>query len=278
MFTNLFGGRLRLAAVTLLFGVAFSSAAIAATGALEVKVTDTEGNPVAGAAVTASTPESLTQKSGTTGADGAVRLVGLDPSEDYVVTVVAEGFRPQRNEGLLVVTDRTYNVPFMLQAGEGDIEEIITYGRSGLGQVVDTTSSVVSTDVTLDFIESLPTGRTYQSYLQAAPTTKPALDGNPSSKSGLNYSDIVDANGNTAGKSSDNVYYIDGINITDNRTGTFGANFNSEIIQEQQIVTGGVPAEYEGGQGLVSRVITKSGGNEWHGSVNYYTQSDSLVA
>ena len=86
------------------------------------------------------------------------------------------------------------------------------------------------------------------------------------------------ANGNTAGTSSDNVYYIDGINITDNLTGTFGANFNSEIIQEQQIITGGVPAEYEGGQGLISRVITKSGGNELHGSVNYYTQSDSLVA
>src|SRR5690606_5999161 len=104
------------------------------------------------------------------------------------------------------------------------------------------------------------------------------LNGNPSSKSGVNYSDIVDRNGNTFGVSSDNVYYIDGINITDNLTGTFGANFNSEIIQEQQIITGGVPAEYAGGQGLISRVVTKSGSNEFHGSVNYYTQSDSLVA
>ena len=127
MFTNLIGARLRLAAVTLLFSVAFSSAAIAATGALEIKVADAQGNPVAGAMVTASTPDSLTQKSGTTGADGAVRLLGLDPSENYVVTVNAEGYRPQRNEGLLVVTDRTYNVPFTLAVAEGEIEEIITY-------------------------------------------------------------------------------------------------------------------------------------------------------
>jgi hypothetical protein len=147
-----------------------------------------------------------------------------------------------------------------------------------MGQLVDTRSALQSTDVTLEFIESLPTGRNYQSYLQMAPTTKPTLDGNPSSKSGVNYSDIVDSNGNTAGTSSDNVYYIDGINITDNLTGLFGANFNSEIIQEQQIITGGVPAEYEGGQGLISRVITKSGSNEFHGSINYYMQSDSLVA
>src|SRR5690606_18876191 len=36
--------------------------------------------------------------------------------------------------------------------------------------------------------------------------------------------------------------------------------------------------EYEGGQGLISRVITKSGSNEFHGSINYYAQSDGLVA
>jgi outer membrane receptor protein involved in Fe transport len=111
-----------------------------------------------------------------------------------------------------------------------------------------------------------------------APSTKPSIDGNPSSKSGVNYSDIPDVAGNSAGSSTDNVYYIDGINISDNYYGDFGANFNSEIIQEQQIITGGVPAEYEGGMGLISRVVSKSGGNEFHGSVNYYMQSDSLVA
>jgi hypothetical protein len=270
---------LKLSVKTLLVSVVLSPLALAANnGALTISVIDEDGNAVAGASVTARTPDSLTQKTGTTDENGSLRLMGLDPSEDYVITVVAEGYGPQRNENVLVISDRTLSVPFIMFPAEGEMEEIVTIGRSGLGQLVDTSSSVVSTDVTLDFIESLPTGRTYQSYLQAAPTTKPALDGNPSSKSGLNYSDIVDSNGNTAGKSSDNVYYIDGINITDNLTGTFGANFNSEIIQEMQIITGGVPAEYEGGQGLISRVISKSGGNEWHGTVNYYTQSDSLVA
>jgi hypothetical protein len=43
------------------------------------------------------------------------------------------------------------------------------------------------------------------------------------------------------------------------------------------VIVGGVPAEYAGGSGLISRVITKSGSNEWHGSLNYYFQNDSLV-
>ena len=279
---NSIRGRLQLTAAALLLSVAFSSTAFADTGGLQVIVTDADGNPVAGASIHASTSESLTTKSGTTDADGNVRLVGLDPSDAYVVSVTADGFQPQRNENVLVVSERTYDLPFALtSAASGEIEEIVTYGRSDIGQLVDTTSALQSTDVTLDLMESLPTGRNYQSYLQMAPTTKPtnsATGGDPASKSGVNYSDIADSKGNTAGSSSDNVYYIDGINITDNYYGVFGANFNSEIIQEQQIITGGVPAEYEGGQGLISRVVSKSGGNEFSGSVNYYMQSDSLVA
>ncbi len=256
----------------------FSLQALADTGALKVKVTGPDGSPVVGATVRASTVESLTAKSGLTDENGEVRLIGLDPSDQYTVAVAYEGFQPQRNEDVLVTSERTYNLPIVLALAEGSMEEIVTYGRNEIGQLVDTTSALQSTDVTLDILDSLPTGRSYQSYLQLAPTTKPTLDGNPSSKSGVNYTDAVDANGNSYGTSTDNVYYIDGVNITDVQTGTFGGNFNSEIIQEQQIITGGVPAEYEGGQGLISRVITKSGSNQFEGSVNYYTQSDSLVA
>ena len=102
----------------------------------------------------------------------------------------------------------------------------------------------------------------------------PESPGNPASKSGLNYRDIL----GDSGVSRDNFYYIDGINVTDGITGTFGANLNTEIIQEQQVLTGGIPAEYVGAPGLLSSVITKSGTNQFSGSVNYFFQNDSLVA
>ncbi len=269
--------RFRLKAASVLLAAAISSQAFADTGGLRVVVTDAAGNPVVGAMVQASTSESLTSKSGVTGPDGEIRLLGLDPSNDYEVVVSGSGYQPLRNENVQVVSGRNFTLTYAIERSSS-IEEVVVLGRSGRTQLVDTTSALVGTDITLDLTESLPTGRSYQSYLQLAPSTKPTLDGNPSSKSGVNYSDAVDSNGNTAGTSTDNVYYIDGINITDNLTGGFGANFNSEIIQEQQIITGGVPAEYEGGQGLISRVVTKSGSNEFHGSLNYYSQSDSLVA
>jgi Tfp pilus assembly protein PilW len=271
-------GWLRLVAAALLLTLAFSSTAFGDTGALRIRVSDSAGNPVTGAGVHASTPESLTEKFAVTDVNGEARLLGLDPSEKYVVVVSGDGIQSLRNENVQVISERTISINYVVQTGTDFIEELIVIGRSGLGQLVDTSSALQSTDITLDMTDSLPTGRTYQSYLQMAPSTKPTFDGNPSSKSGINYRDREDSNGNTSGTSSDNVYYIDGINITDNADGTFGANFNSEIIQEQQIITGGVPAEYDGGQGLISRVITKSGSNEFHGSINYYTQSDNLVA
>ncbi len=85
----------------------------------------------------------------------------------------------------------------------------------------------------------------------------PQQPGNPASKSGINYSDI----GGNLGVSSDNFYYFNGINVTDPVTGTFGSNLNTEIIQEQKVLTGGIPAEYIGTPGLLSTVITKSGSN-----------------
>jgi hypothetical protein len=78
------------------------------------------------------------------------------------------------------------------------------------------------------------------------------------------------------GVSTDNFYYIDGINVTDPETGTFGANLNTEIIQEQKVLTGGIPAEFVGTPGLVSNVITKSGSNTWHGSANYFFTNEGM--
>jgi len=270
------GTLLRRSIATAMLSAALTSTAFGHTGGLRVRITDASGNPVSGATVTAETSESLTSKSGTTSANGEVTLIGLDPSGEYEVTVSGSGYQRLRTEDVVVVSGRNFTLEYSLQPVGGQVEEIVV--TAATARLVDTKSAMVGTDVTLDITESLPTGRSFQSYLQLAPSTKPTLDGNPSSKSGVNYTDQVDSNGNTAGTSTDNMYFIDGINITDNLLGTFGANFNSEIIQEQQIITGGANAEYEGGQGLISRVVTKSGSNEWHGSLNYYMQSDSLVA
>lgn len=249
------------------------------TGSLRIAVTGDDNQPLAGATVTVSSPDSLVTRTGQTDAEGRVRIGGLDPATNYTVKVEASGYTDYSTGNVAVVSGRDLSVGYVLVSGSRtanatDLGDVVVTGRSLAA--VDVTSATVGTTLTLDTVESLPTGRSYQSYLQLVPGTKPTSgnSANPSSRSGVNYSDV----GGTIGSSTDNLYYLDGVDVTDPVTGTFGSNFNSEIIQEQQVIVGGVPAEYAGGSGLISRVVTKSGSNEWHGSLNYYFQNDDLVA
>ena len=242
------------------------------TGGLKIRVTDANGSPVAGATVLVKAPDTLVSKNAVSDADGYVTLRGLDASNKYTVSINGADIQSFEATNVRVITGKSLNLTYELASSSTDMETITVSGRAIAA--IDTTSATTGLDITLDMTESLPTGRSYQSYLQLTPGVKPSAGGNPSSKSGVNYAD----SGGAVGASTDNVYYIDGVNVTDNSTGTFGGNINSEIIQEQQVITGALPAKYAGGGGLVSRVVTKSGGNEFHGSINYYLQNDSLVS
>ncbi len=252
--------------------LAISANAYAAGGTLKIQVTDSNGQPVAGATVSVKSPDTLTSRTATTDENGFLRIAALDPARNYSISIEEDGYLSLTKENVIVVSDKVFELDYVLATSEQDYEKIAVTG-SRTATYIDTTSSTVGMDITLDLTESLPTGRDYQSYLQLAPGTKPSASGNPSSKSGVNYSDI----GGTIGSSTDNVYYLDGIDTTDGNSGGFGSNINSEIIQEQRVLTGGIPAKYAGGTGLVSIVNTKSGGNEFSGSINYYLQNDSLV-
>jgi Carboxypeptidase regulatory-like domain len=250
-----------------------AAAQVTETGTIEVLVQDQGGLAIPGATVTATAADSVTKREAATDAEGRALLVGLAPSAQYVVTTELAGFRPTRNENVLVRSGQTATLRISLAVG-GVTEQVEVTADS---PIVDTKSATTGQDITLQLTESLPTGRSYQSYLQLVPGVlpdDPQQPGNPASKSGVNYSDI----GGNVGVSSDNFYYFNGINVTDPVSGTFGANLNTEIIQEQKVLTGGIPAEFVGTPGLLSSVITKSGTNAFHGSGNYFFQNADLVA
>ncbi len=267
--------RLRNCLLAGLVASAFAGSAVAqvaTTGTITVIVEDEAGARIPGAAVVAEAKDVTTKREATSNPEGEATLVNLEPSSQYVVTVAIAGFKSVRNERILVRTAQTTTLRVSL--GLSQITEEVTV--TGETPLVDTTSATQGQDITLDLTESLPTGRSYQSYLQLVPgvlpDTSPTGKGNPASKSGLNYADID----GEAGISRDNFYYIDGINVTDSITGTFGANLNTEIIQEQKVLTGGIPAEFVGAPGLISNVVTKSGSNTYRGSVNYFFQNEGL--
>ncbi len=174
-------------------------------------------------------------RSAQTGSDDIAWLLALDPGAEYGISVRHSGYSDAHQESVLVTSGAQTDLVFDLASS------FVT--RAPL---VDVTSAVAGQQLRLSLTETLPTGRSYQSYLQIVPGVlpdNPQAQGNPASRSGLNYTDV----GGELGVSRDNLYSIEGIDVTDPVTGTFAANLNAEIIQEQKVITGGLPAEYRGG-------------------------------
>lgn len=252
-------------------------AQVTSTGIIEVVVTDQSGGAIPGATVTASAADTVTSRTTVSNAEGRARLDGLAPSAIYEVSVTLDGFRPTRNERVLVRSGQVAAMEVALSVG-GVTETVQVVART---PVIDMARPTTGQDITLELTESLPTGRSYQSYLQLVPGVLPDnqdAGGNPAVRSGLNYRDVAITLGDNVGVSTDNAYYFDGLNVTDPVNGRFGANLNTEIIQEQKVITGAIPAEYVGVPGLVSNVITKSGSNRFSGSANHFFQNSGLVA
>ncbi|MCP4204085.1 MAG: TonB-dependent receptor [bacterium] len=260
-----------MALLAVVAGAAFGQAQ---RGTVTVTVADEDGSRLPGASVEAQSDQTLTRRVAVTDAAGQAVLAALDPATNYVVTTTLDGFATVRSGGIVVRAGQDVPITIVLSVG-AVAEEIVVTGDS---PIVDVTSAVTGQDITLQLTESLPTQRSYQDYLQLVPGVQAPVEYqgrglNPASRSGINYRDLQ----GEVGESRDNYYYFEGINVTDLKDGVGLTDLNTEIIQEQSVLTGGLPAEYVGAQGLVSNVITKSGGNQFTGSVNYYIQNDSLV-
>ena len=84
-----------------------------------------------------------------------------------------------------------------------------------------------------------------------------------------------DGNPNVNGSRATNFQTrLDGANITDPFTGTFGQNLNIESIAEIEVITTGAAAEFSQAQGGFANIITKSGGNDFEGAFKFYFRSD----
>ncbi len=70
----------------------------------------------------------------------------------------------------------------------------------------------------------------------------------------------------------ENMYYIDGTDITNIVNGTSGQSVSFDFVDEVQVKASGYQAEFGGSLGGVINVVTRSGGNEFHGEVVGYLQ------
>ena len=249
----------------------------ATTGTIAVTATDNTGAVLPGVTIEASSPVQIGTRTAVTDSRGQAILAGMTPGR-YTIKSSLSGFQPSSTQATV---EQNTTATIVVKMSTEAVTESITVTAEA--PMVDTTRATVSEHVTLQEVEALPVGRDYKAYAQLVPGVNvvPNQGGSdtpvdPAGKGGNNYSDRGVERGFGKTGSTDNVYYIDGLNVTDMGNGRGTMTFNNEVILEQEIVTSGVPAEFAGGKGYVGNVVTKSGGNEFSGSLNYYLQTADM--
>ncbi len=177
-------------------------------------------------------------------------ILGRVAPGTYKVTYEGSGFA-SNSKNISVVVDQSANASVSLQAA-GSTATVDVSGDSAV--TIDQTSTKIDTNITREIIDSLPKGTTFGSLLKIAPNVRPeALGGG---------FQIDGASG------SENVFVIDGQEVTNFATGTLNANNNLpfELLQEVQVKSTGFEAEYGGATGGVINAVTAGGNNDWHGN------------
>jgi len=261
--------------ICMLMIVSFANAA--ETGTLRIKVVDVEqGKVLPGVPVTVTSPVMMGSKTSISNMDGEVLFINLAPGL-YTVKAELEGFKTIVLEKTRISLGVEAVVHVNMEMAK--IQETIMV--TAKVPEVNTTKATIAEHVTSDAVESLPVARDFVGYLQLAAGVNmiPNSQGrdtpqDPAGKGGMNYYDRGTQGTGGTGKrgSRDNLYLLDSMDITGLASQTASLSFNNEVIQEQELMTSGVPAEYGGGKGVVGNIVSKSGGNKLSGSLNIYVQ------
>jgi hypothetical protein len=254
-----FGLSALLVCFALFTGSVFAQSAT--TGSVEGVVTDANGAAVPGITVKAKSPNSISAQTATTDDGGRFKILNLPPGK-YSVEIEAEkGFSKFEKTDVEVNLSRTASVEISLQPQGASANVTVT---DTSGAAVDVSNNTSGTSVSTEQFSNLPTQRTVQSLYTIAPTV---------ARSGLRDASGRDRDPSVGGSSGpENNYILDGVNTTDPAFGGSGANLPFEFVQEVEIKTGAYGAEYGKSTGGIFNVITKSGGNEFHGDgFGYFT-------
>ncbi|MEZ5344392.1 MAG: TonB-dependent receptor [Pyrinomonadaceae bacterium] len=221
------------------------------TGSIEGTVTDSAGAVIPGATVRIESTGSTAgfDRTITANDNGYFVVARLAPGV-YKVTIEGNGFVSTTNN-VTVAVDRAANASRQLQAA-GSTTIVDVTGDSAV--TIDQGSTKIDTNITKEIIDALPKGTTFGSLLKIAPNVRPeALGGG---------FQIDGASG------SENVFVIDGQEVTNFATGTLNSNNNLpfELLQEVQVKSTGFEAEYGGATGGVINAVTAGGNNDWHGN------------
>ncbi len=240
------------------------------TGGLSGAVTDSSGAVVSGATVTLVGPQG-SQKL-TTNSQGRFSATALTPGY-YDVTVEKAGFKKAvaKHSQVVVNSSSALNVTLEIGSVEATVEVTATAAS------IDTSQTAITSNLTETFYNSVPMPRNVSAIFYAAPgATQGQVNASPNPTTGPGA-----ANPSIGGATGlENLYVVDGVTITDqafgaigtyNRNlGALGTGINLSFIQEVDVKTSAFEPQYGKAMGGIVQIVTKSGGDNFHGAIGAY--------
>lgn len=239
------------------------------TGTISGRILDRQELPVPGVTVTVTGPQGT--RTSVTDAEGRYTVPFLVPGT-YSVRAELQGFKTAQVDNINVILGQTATANVVLDVGTLTETVQVTGSTADLDMQSTTTGAVLSSEM----LANIPVGRRITDTLSVAP--------------GVTSGGSVGAANPSVGGGTglDNLYVIDGVNVSNTGYGAIGSYsiiFGSlgnaipfDFAQEVQVKTGGYEAEFGQSMGGVVNIVTKSGTNQWRGSLFGYTRPRALEA
>lgn len=218
------------------------------TGRINGRVTDENGAPLPGATITVNNSALQLERTATTGSNGEF-LFALLPTGNYEVTVTSEGRQPEVYRFRLGVGE---TVPVNAQLAPGQVvsEEITV---TGVATALETTTIGENFD--------------YENEVEALPITSRDIESVASLSPNISFGPTPGTLSISGAPSFDTTVMLDGAEVSDPYFGSAPDLYLEDAVEEVQVLTSGVSARYGRFQGGVVNAITKSGSNEFEGTL-----------
>jgi Carboxypeptidase regulatory-like domain len=231
-----------------------STADAQATATVAGSVRDSQGASVAGATVTL-VSEGRGSTFPTTSSNSGDFVLTNVPADTYTVSVTMTGFKKVERSGVLVTSgDRVGVGTLTLQVG--DLKETVEV--SAEAPLLQTQTGERSYTVSQEAVRNVPiTGVFFAQMVALAPGVT-SVGGNQDRQVRL------DSVNNNSARSN---FQLDGVTSVNTGGNQPGINLNFDSVAEVRVLTNAYQAEYGRSSGLQIIGITKSGTNQFHGSV-----------
>ncbi len=226
-------------------------------GSIQGKITDNSDKALVGATAYLSSPALLGQLIETTGKSGRFDFSAL-PSGTYTLSVEMPGYQTLVRDGIVLNTGMSLSFNFALSLSDSEIDIPSLIPPPALDSISAKTASIIDPA----YLRHLPLARDLSRVLSLAPGAVSA---------GFFFDDNPSLYGGTV---RDNVYALDGVNMTDMFTSSPLSSLNFDLMEEIEFVSAGQSVSQIPAMGSYVNVISKSGGNSSSGELSLYFMTD----